>query len=209
MPRLVSDGEKQYAIFLMTERSLGQRDIERETGLSRPYIRKLAREIGHQFPRNGIEIVGRTCMCTNCGMMFRKPPSKVERAKNQFCDDLCRKAWMKGPNHPSWKVGKTASTFSSWAKNQQSYEDFKRAVLERDGYKCVISGKTDNLEVHHIMPKAEGMFPELAFDPNNGITLNVEVHKEIHDLIRDGKDFEDAIEYLKNFYNKKENTDGQ
>jgi hypothetical protein len=125
MPRIVSALEKLNAIRLMTQGrngvQLGQREIERETGLSRPYIRKLARDIGHQFARNGIEILGKVCMCTNCGTLFRRPQSKIDRAKQQFCDNLCKLAFMKGPNHPAWKTGKTASSFSSWVKNQADY----------------------------------------------------------------------------------------
>lgn len=178
----------------------GQRDIELETGLSRPYIRKLAREIGHQFPRNGIEIRGRLCMCTNCGCFFRKPPSRVTRAKNQFCDEVCKIAWHKGANHPHWKTGDSAATFSTWVKNQQAYKDWQMAVFTRDNFTCQISGRTDNIEAHHILMKAERFNPEKAFDVNNGITLNKEVHTKIHELIRDGKEFEEAIEFLKNEY---------
>jgi hypothetical protein len=42
--------------------------------------------------------------------------------------------------------------------------------------------------------------PELVFDVNNGITLNFEVHQEIHKLIRDGVGFEEAIQHLKEKY---------
>lgn len=58
MPRDVSEAEISEVVNLMTttddsgEFIFGQREIERMTGLSRPYIRKLARNIGHQFPRN-------------------------------------------------------------------------------------------------------------------------------------------------------------
>jgi 5-methylcytosine-specific restriction endonuclease McrA len=201
MPRIVTAGEKDYAIRLMLEGKMSQRDMEKETGLSRPYLRKLAREIGYQFPRNGVEVIGKICMCSNCSTMFRRPPSKAERAKNQFCDTYCKEAFMKGPLHPSWKHGKSAATFSQWVKNQSEYHKFREAVLERDGYKCQVSGRTDNLQVHHILPKAEGFSPEKAFDPENGMTLNFDVHQEIHELIRDGLDYEEAIQKLKQKYN--------
>ena len=70
----------------------------------------------------------------------------------------------------------------------------------RDNYKCVISGRTDDLRVHHILPKMEGVNPEKALDPDNGITLNREVHEKIHEIIRQGNDFEEAIEIVKMEY---------
>jgi hypothetical protein len=206
MPRSVNAATKFLIVKLMTEGKdgvpLGQREIERETGVSRQYIRRLARNLGHQFPRNGIEIVGKICMCANCGAFFKKPPSKIKRAKNQFCDIYCKEAFFKGINHPNWKHGKNVETFSTWIKNQASYDTWRQSVLERDGNQCVISGRTDNLQAHHIFQKAENFSPEKSLDPSNGITLNFEVHVEIHDLIRKGVGFEEAIEVLKKKYNK-------
>jgi 5-methylcytosine-specific restriction endonuclease McrA len=108
---------------------------------------------------------------------------------------------MKGPLHPSWKHGKSAATFSSWVKNQKEYDEWRKTVLERDGNQCVISGRTDNLQVHHVLPKAEGFSPEKAFDPDNGITLNFEVHQRVHELIREGLDYEEAVEKVRKEYN--------
>src|SRR5688572_27609229 len=116
MPRIVSAPEKLRAVDMMLAKDnegkyiFGQREIERETGLSRPFIRKLAREMGHQFPRNGKEVQGVLCACYNCGSFFRKPLSRVQRAKKQFCEEDCKVAFMKGVNHPSWKTGKSAAT---------------------------------------------------------------------------------------------------
>jgi 5-methylcytosine-specific restriction endonuclease McrA len=202
MPRIVSISEKLNAVKLMRD-GIGQREIEKETGLSRPFIRKIAREIGHQFPRNGVEVLGTPCMCVNCGTIFRRPKSKILRARNQFCDDLCKVAYFKGSLHPSWKKGKTASSFSEWIKNSSAYDEFKKKVLERDNNKCVISGRIDNLHVHHIFPKAEGFYPEKSLDINNGITLNEEIHREIHSLIKEGIGYEQAVEKLKNEYKQK------
>lgn len=191
--------EVNRAVELMAQ-GMGQRDIERETNLSRPYLRKIAKQIGHQFPRNGIEIVGKLCMCANCGSFFRKPPSKAERAKKQFCENECREAYFKGSLHPSWKTGKSANTFSSWVKNQTAYDSWREAVLERDDHKCIISGRTDNLQAHHIMMKAESFSPEKAFDIDNGITLNFDVHQDMHSLMREGFEFDEAVAKLKEKY---------
>jgi 5-methylcytosine-specific restriction endonuclease McrA len=208
MPRIITSAEKHRAIVLMLKKDeagkfvFGQRDIEMETGLSRPYLRKLAKEVGHQFPRNGIEVKGTLCMCSNCSALFRKPPSRVKRAKHQFCDEVCRESWMKGANHGAWDHGKSASTWSSWVKNQKAYKDWQEAVLKRDNYTCQISGRTDNLQAHHIFMKAESMNPEKAFDVDNGITMNFEVHQRIHQLIREGWGFEESLKMIKKEYSQ-------
>ncbi len=204
MPRIVPSDEKLRAINLMLERNsdgsfkYGQRELEKETGLSRPFIRKLARQVGHQFPRNGIEVKGSLCMCTNCGGFFRRPPSKITRVKNTYCSEGCKVDHMRGSEHSNWQGGKSANTFSQWVKNQKEYKQWKEQVMARDGFKCAISGRTDNLDCHHIYLKSEN--PERAFDIDNGITVNEDVHREIHKLIHEGLGFEEAVEKIKQEY---------
>jgi hypothetical protein len=199
MPKDISPGEKALIINMMVN-GKGQREINRLTGISRGFIRDLAKKINFQFKRNGFEILGQLCMCANCGGLFRRPPSKVRRAKTTFCSPVCKMSYMKGINHPGWGSGEKSLTFSMWCKNQSFYKDWREQVLERDEHKCIISGREDNLEAHHVLPKAEDYHPEEAFNVDNGITLNKEVHQKIHDMIRDGWGFEECIEKLKQDY---------
>lgn len=206
MPRNVSEAERTEVVNLMLTKDekgeyvFGQREIEKLTGLSRPYIRKLAKNIGFQFPRNGIEVKGNLCICMNCGVFFRRPLSKIIRAEKVFCDEVCKEAYMKGPSHPSWRHGKSALTFSKWVQNQGEYKKWREAVLARAGYQCEITGDKNLLEVHHIMPKAGHQ--DRAFDLDNGIVLSERCHKRIHELIRDGYGYEDAVIKLKEEYGK-------
>ena len=206
MPKVLSEAEQNEVINLMTEQDdggnfiYGQREIERMTGLSRPFIRKLAKKIGHQFPRNGVEVKGQLCVCTNCGSFFRRPRSKVIRAEKNFCDETCKEAYMKGPSHPQWKHGNSASTFSKWVQNQSEYKDWREKVLARAGYQCEITGSKEQLDVHHILPKANHY--DKAFDLDNGIVLSKPCHDRVHELIREGKDYHEAIEILKSEFNK-------
>jgi hypothetical protein len=213
MASKVSAQERATVISMMLQKDdkgepiYGQRDLEKITKLSRPFIRKLANQVGHQFPRNGIEIKGTVCMCVNCGNLFRRPKSKIIRAKNNFCDDVCREAFMKGENHPSWKTGKSANTFSSWVKNQSEYKQWRLDALARAEYKCEVTGRTELLDVHHICPKQEKLHPERVFDPDNALVLCKEAHIRIHEIIKSGKDFQEAVEILKEEYsNKGENV---
>lgn len=207
MPKKISSEEKMEVIHLILDQDedgkylYGQRQISSITGLSRPYIQKIALSLGHQFPRNGVENLGMTCCCANCECFFYKARSRVARAEKQFCDEDCRKAFTKGPNHPSWKTGKTANSFSKWVVNQSEYHEWRKAVLERAGNRCEVSGATEDLQCHHIMHKAENCSPEKAFDISNGLVMSKESHIEIHKITKSGVSFNEAVKMLREKYN--------
>ena len=58
------------------------------------------------------------------------------------------------------------------------YKRWKKAVLERDGYKCQHCGEENDLHVHHI--KSFSKYPELRYEVSNGITLCKKCHKKEH-----------------------------
>lgn len=196
MPKKVSIFDRNRALTMMHD-GVSQREISKQTGLSRPYLRKLAGEVGFQFPRNGFEIIGDICICSNCFVWFRRSSSRVQRSNKHFCSADCRKAHFTGPSHPNWKQGSSAKSFSTWVLNQGAYKDWRKQVLERDNHRCQISGRDFDLEAHHILPKAEGFSPETAFDVDNGITLNKEVHTRLHQLVSEGYSYQDCLKKLK------------
>ena len=64
-------------------------------------------------------------------------------------------------------------------RKTREYESWRRAVLKRDGYKCVKCGSMYcKLHAHHISSWAEDILHR--FDIDNGLTLCVVCHKLEH-----------------------------
>ena len=64
-------------------------------------------------------------------------------------------------------------------RNSSSMKQWRKAVFERDEYKCRMCGKKGGkLNAHHIKPFS--LYPDLRFDVNNGITLCRQCHIELH-----------------------------
>lgn len=80
---------------------------------------------------------------------------------------------ISGENHHLWKGGVTP--INEKIRRSLEYKIWKRAVLERDGYKCVWCFATESLEVDHIKPFA--YFPELRFAIDNGRVLCHNCHR--------------------------------
>lgn len=70
------------------------------------------------------------------------------------------------------------------ANDKQAYlsspkwKALRQQVLARDNNKCVVSGRTDNLHIHHISYKNLG--DELLSDL---VTLHADVHNHLHQLL--------------------------
>jgi len=209
MAKQVNPQRKFQAIKFMSEGDLSQREISRETGISRPYLRRLGRQLGFSFPRNGFEIRGMVCVCDFCNSMFRRSLSKVLRARKNYCSDACRNFDLRGPNHPNWKDGQTLKSFSTWVVNQSGYDEWRKKVLERAGGECEITGSTSDLAVHHLWQKGEGFSPDKVFDPDNGIVLNRKVHERLHQIMGDkGYTTDEDLDILrKEFDDEDEQTD--
>ena len=54
----------------------------------------------------------------------------------------CRRHALKSPSNRSW--------------HERGAQQVRQRVLKRDGYKCTRCGSTDDLEIHHVIPAADG-----------------------------------------------------
>lgn len=82
---------------------------------------------------------------------------------------------MSGENAPNWKGGITEA--NKLARNNTAYQEWRRYVFKRDGYRCLGCGvKGVHLQADHILPFA--YFPRLRYDTNNGQTLCISCHEQ-------------------------------
>lgn len=88
--------------------------------------------------------------------------------------------WILGDKNPNWKGGIAKENKLIRASIQ--YRLWREAVFSRDGYtcqKCAVIGGI--LHPHHI--KSFSKFINLRFAIDNGITLCVKCHRDLHKVI--------------------------
>jgi hypothetical protein len=88
-------------------------------------------------------------------------------------DELILKAW-KYMIKPQFKRLENVLNSSPDGSTGAAQKRWRKAVFERDGYKCQNCGSQKTLHAHHIKPRKD--YPELAFDIKNGITLCKKCH---------------------------------
>lgn len=78
---------------------------------------------------------------------------------------------IRGAPIPDWISPRIGNTYE--------IDDWRHAVYVRDNYTCKICGATDcEIHAHHIKPKR--LYPEMAFDENNGLSLCRNCHISIY-----------------------------
>ena len=135
-------------------------------------------------------------LCIVCG-------NSVPNANEKYCRDRCYKKDIKGIpkgkehsekiknglknrnqkglNNPNWNGGTTSERTKIY--NSKKYQNWRRKVFERDDFTCqdcgVLSdGNRIKIIAHH--KKSFSKYPELRFSVDNGQTLCVGCHGEVH-----------------------------
>ena len=127
---------------------------------------------------------GRTALiCEHCGKKFIKKTYDVNRCHVRFCSRKCASktlSWFNSrrpDEHWNWKGGIAAS--NNLARSTSAFAEWRKAVYERDGYQCAVCGSDKpRIHAHHILEFAA--YPERRFDVDNGLTLCVGHHQELH-----------------------------
>lgn len=121
-------------------------------------------------------------ICKTCGK-----ESKSSKCRMGYCRDCTKKGLghkeggkklskiYKGKGNPNYIHGNTKQSILD-RKNQ--WHCWGRFVFAKDNYTCALSGRTDDLQTHHIIPFS--LYPNFRFEIKNGIILNRFYHIELH-----------------------------
>lgn len=81
-----------------------------------------------------------------------------------------------GEKNHKWKGGITPALRR--ARQHAKYQQWRKLVFSRDGYRCQHCGATQKLHAHHIKPFRDN--PSLRLSVDNGLTLCQPCHKRVH-----------------------------
>ena len=138
----------------------GVRNLHKEFGISRWYIKKILKSYGIKI-RSSVEhkIMHRKGMvvgCFTCGNDVYKNETDVRENKGMgfFCCRECYYEFLKtaslGSKNHQWKGNRDLRDF---VRHCPSHRDWVKAVFERDDYTCQMCYRRGvYLESHHLIP---------------------------------------------------------
>lgn len=109
-------------------------------------------------------------VCLNCKIQFETWRKNVKKGNGKFCNKKClgiaNGKRSSGSGNWNWKGGISPRPLST-----VRYKNWRKAVFERDGYKCVLCGYSDGriIQADHI--KSWAKYPKLRYKVENGRTL--------------------------------------
>lgn len=134
-----------------------------------------------EYKGNAKEILFRC----SCGELWKTIPERV------LLGNHCKKCGynkFRGENNHFYNpnLSEEDRIYSSYRYRNPKYKDFIQDCFSRDNYTCQITGKesSGDIVVHHI--NGYNWDKENRTNINNGITLNIEIHKEFHKLYGKG-----------------------
>jgi len=80
-------------------------------------------------------------------------------------------------------------------RDSAEYLTFRKRVMERDNYKCAITGKDGNLQVHHL--KSVNIAKDKVLEDSNAITLHASIHSKFHLIYGNGNNTIEQFEEFK------------
>lgn len=94
----------------------------------------------------------------------------------KYCSRECSHSAMVGDKSPKWIDGKSLER--DRARHGTKLKEWRKSVFKRDNYTCQHCNEKTYLHAHHIIEWA--IDESKRFDVDNGITLCVECHSNVH-----------------------------
>ena len=111
----------------------------------------------------------------NKGRKLESIPKKAFKKGNVPWNKGVKVSQTSGNKHWAWKGG-TYEKNRKVDMGRQKYREWRKLVLERFFYQCVLCGSTENLNVDHIKPYS--LYPKLRYIISNGRVLCENCHRQ-------------------------------
>ena len=122
--------------------------------------------------RRGKHFCGNEITCGYCGKSFHMPECRIDGrigrngqvCNRQYCSNKCRQLASRKPD----ELKRNSTRLLIW----------RRAILERDNFTCVLCGEkqVNLLQAAHIKPREK--YPDEQYELTNGRTLCLKCHSE-------------------------------
>ena len=109
--------------------------------------------------RNGEEVP-----CEVCGKIVYRKRNQLNKFDRFFCSWDCAKEYQ-------------ATGSNNW-RAPREYKEWRKRVIDRDNFCCVLCGNDTSIVAHHIIEAQ--MDQTLIYEPENGATLCKECHIMVH-----------------------------
>lgn len=112
------------------------------------------------------------CKCS-CGNMVSVSAPRLKSGYKTICGGKFNHRNMNEINNNKNIIDMFNPDYLKELRSSPEYSQYRRHVMEKDGYKCIICG-SHNIEVHHIYPFSSN--PHDRFNPDTGICMCKEHH---------------------------------
>jgi len=147
------------------------RGCVRKTDAMKQKAREITLALGLKPPRH------------NKGVKFKKGHKSTPEQLKKRLVTMRKNKSLQGEKNPQWKGGTTP--IQQKIRTSHEYNEWRKSVFIRDGYKCTECGSVKRIEADHIVPFSFVVRECLLmktnsglFDISNGRTLCYECHKK-------------------------------
>lgn len=136
----------------------------------------------------------------HCGIKFETNQTHILRKVKECrkCADKTSGRKQSGENHWNYNPKISDADRLDRKRNSSKFKTWRKKVLYRDNHTCQLTGKTHNLDVHHL--DGYNWCIEKRFDINNGITLFKPIHDKFHEQYGLGNNTRKQFEEFKRNY---------